>query len=1087
MKKNLPAFLRMFFLACGIMLTGFKASATHVFGVDLRYDWISGNQYRINLVIYGDCSGASFPSLLDATPQIEIDNGNTYYTDITLTLQAPTDGIEVTPVCPSEINMTQCTDVSYTIPGIKKFLYTSIVTLPSAAAYWRFLFTGNMGTGIAMTGRSSLITNIISPGTTVISLVDTLNNTFAHNSSPVLTTLPTPFFCENSSDNYNPGAVDADADSLAFFLVPGIDASVGGDVTYTGAGITATTPLNTAAGAFAFGSFTGQISFTPNAIQRSLVVYNVEEYRNDTFIGTSQREMTFVVLTCTGNPPTGIFNTATNGTIQDSTDFYICANHGAFSIGINPTETDTFNTITVTATGLPAGSSFSTLNNGTNHPNCTFSWTSDGVPGGFYTFYITYTDNNCPLTGSQTLAYTVAVLPIPQTSVTIIKPATCTSKGIISITPGGLGNPWNVQVIQGTDTTRYNSISTTVYDTVAPGTYDIQTFTILSAHCGHDTVITLSPPTPIVITTSFTNPTFCGACDGTLTVSGLTPGDVDTVKYAVDGIAQPPISAIVSGTGTISFINLCGGVFSNITATSGYCASNISGPDTLINPVFSMSYATSINPTTCGYCNGTLTLHGLRPGQVDTINYLFNGVAQTPVAGFVGIDSTITITSLCAGTYSSLIANTASVCISNALGPVVLVDPPLTPNFTDTIRYGCHGDSVLFTNLSTPVAGLYYHWYFGDGYTDTATNPMHIYTTQGAFAVKLVITNLRCVDSITIPVNLLNAIHASFTVTPNPVCQGNVATFTNTSVGTLPSYVWYFGDGTTDSNTNTSHTYPVSGIYTAQLVAADFVPCKDTATQLIYVDSISTLAMTLSDSVICVGQDILFTGIYTNIGSAGVVWNFGDEDSIRNVNPVVHGFAEPGTFTVTIDALFRACPDVALSKTVVIIPYPHINLGPDTSICPGSDPITLIDNINTPSSGARWLWSTGDVTPSIQVTQPGNYFTTVTVNGCSVSDTVLVANDCYMDIPNVFTPNGDGVNDYFFPRNYLSRGLTTFSMNIYNRWGQLIFSTTSIEGRGWDGRFNNVAQPEGVFVYLIDAAFKDGQKEHHQGNITLLR
>ena len=92
-----------------------------------------------------------------------------------------------------------------------------------------------------------------------------------------------------------------------------------------------------------------------------------------------------------------------------------------------------------------------------------------------------------------------------------------------------------------------------------------------------------------------------------------------------------------------------------------------------------------------------------------------------------------------------------------------------------------------------------------------------------------------------------------------------------------------------------------------------------------------------------------------------------------------------------------------------------------------------------------------------------------------------------MNIPNVFSPNGDGLNDYFYPRSLLSSGLTSFKMDIYNRWGQLIFETTSTEGAGWDGRFNNTMQPGGVYVYIIDCSFKDGQHEHHQGNVTLLR
>jgi gliding motility-associated-like protein len=60
-------------------------------------------------------------------------------------------------------------------------------------------------------------------------------------------------------------------------------------------------------------------------------------------------------------------------------------------------------------------------------------------------------------------------------------------------------------------------------------------------------------------------------------------------------------------------------------------------------------------------------------------------------------------------------------------------------------------------------------------------------------------------------------------------------------------------------------------------------------------------------------------------------------------------------------------------------------------------------------------------------------------------------------------------------------------MSIYNRWGQQIYETTSTDGQGWDGALNGVAQPSGVYVYVIDVTFKDGQIEQHKGNVTILR
>jgi gliding motility-associated-like protein len=124
----------------------------------------------------------------------------------------------------------------------------------------------------------------------------------------------------------------------------------------------------------------------------------------------------------------------------------------------------------------------------------------------------------------------------------------------------------------------------------------------------------------------------------------------------------------------------------------------------------------------------------------------------------------------------------------------------------------------------------------------------------------------------------------------------------------------------------------------------------------------------------------------------------------------------------------------------------------------------------------------------IAVKHPAIYCLTITNEwGCSTTDSVEVFKDCYIDIPNAFSPNGDGLNDYFIPRQYLSSGLVSFKMQVFNRWGQLIFETTSIDGRGWDGAFNGVAQPAGVYVYLIEASFINGRSERYQGNVTLFR
>ncbi len=455
------------------------------------------------------------------------------------------------------------------------------------------------------------------------------------------------------------------------------------------------------------------------------------------------------------------------------------------------------------------------------------------------------------------------------------------------------------------------------------------------------------------------------------------------------------------------------------------------------------------------------------------------------LTGGIGSATAPTVNTNIPGTDTVYASQTVLGCEGPRQTYVVKVLDSIKPIFDYAIHFGCKGDTVDFSNFS--IGATKYLWSFGDGYSDTASSPAHIYLSQNVYTVTMTAKNAQCFDSSVQVVTLVHPLHAAFTADPSIICQGSPVAFTNASVGTGLSYVWYFGASSPSLAANPSFIYNNTGSYKVQLIATDFVPCKDTAATIIQVDSISAISLSLTDSVLCRSTYTTFFANYTSVGNTGISWNFGDGDSILNLNPVSHSYDVTGNVTVTATAHFRACRDTGISKAVTIYPSPSIQLGNDLSICPGSESLILADNDNLHTAHTSWLWSTGETTPAITIVQPGVYSLTVNISGCIASDTVTVKNDCYMNIPNVFTPNNDGLNDYFFPRQYLTSGLTSFKMNIYNRWGQMIFESTSLDGRGWDGKFNETDQPEGVYVYIIDATFRDGQKEHHQGNVTLLR
>ncbi len=85
---------------------------------------------------------------------------------------------------------------------------------------------------------------------------------------------------------------------------------------------------------------------------------------------------------------------------------------------------------------------------------------------------------------------------------------------------------------------------------------------------------------------------------------------------------------------------------------------------------------------------------------------------------------------------------------------------------------------------------------------------------------------------------------------------------------------------------------------------------------------------------------------------------------------------------------------------------------------------------------------------------------------------------------HAFSPNGDGFNDFF---SLIVRGeLTNLDMVIYNRWGEMIYQSTTLD-TPWDGSYNGEAQPVGAYVYYLDWADTNGNAERYQGSFTLIR
>ena len=601
-----------------------------------------------------------------------------------------------------------------------------------------------------------------------------------------------------------------------------------------------------------------------------------------------------------------------------------------------------------------------------------------------------------------------------------------------------------------------------------------------------DSVIVRLGTGPVIDNTVVKNPTGCGYHDGSITLHGVTPSDSFIVTYNLNNVAQPGVILVGDALNTITLSGLGAGTYSNIVvSTITGCLSAPVGPFTLVDPVVTISGPTTVDPSICGAQDASFTIQGLVPDSIYAIHYTFNGNPQPTVSLAADASGNITISNLGGGTYDIYV--TYRGCTSNTI-TANIVDPPFSASYTYTIHLGCEADTVVFQNTS--IGGFYFGWNFGDNTPpDTNASPVHIFHVHQMYNVTMYSTNNHCNDSVTQAIDLNHPLLAAYTTSHDSICQHNSIDFTNTTTATPPvSYMWSFGDGTLDSTMSPpTHVYNNVGIYTTMLAVTDFLSCHDTAYHTIVVDTTPYAFIHVTDTNICEGENVSFDGIFSDRGSTGIVWDFMDGQQVLNRWPVKHSFDVPGAYDVKLSINYSYCPDTYAIQKILVQPYPRVYLGADTTICPNEGDFLLADHINSGNPLAKWLWNTGSKTSFIHVNEPGEYAVTVSINGCSNSDTVSVKKDCYLDIPNAFTPNNDGDNDYFLPRQLLSLGLTSFKMSIYNRWGQEIYKTSNLLGRGWDGKFNDTPQPVGVYVYVIDITLRDGQVQHYQGNVTLLK
>lgn len=189
-----------------------------------------------------------------------------------------------------------------------------------------------------------------------------------------------------------------------------------------------------------------------------------------------------------------------------------------------------------------------------------------------------------------------------------------------------------------------------------------------------------------------------------------------------------------------------------------------------------------------------------------------------------------------------------------------------------------------------------------------------------------------------------------------------------------------------------------------------------------------------------------------------------------------YGYKQSGVYSDTFD-IAGDCDSVRILNLTVNGP-PQPDLGSDQLICAG-DSILI-----SPGVFDTYQWQNGSSSPGIYVTRPGTYAVTVTNACASASDQITIKSGmCDLEFPNAFTPNSDGLNDFFGI--ITSKQLAEYHLQVYNRLGEKVFESFAANER-WNGSFKNKKQPAGNYSWYFTYR-ENGKLMGKKGVVAIIR
>ncbi len=364
-----------------------------------------------------------------------------------------------------------------------------------------------------------------------------------------------------------------------------------------------------------------------------------------------------------------------------------------------------------------------------------------------------------------------------------------------------------------------------------------------------------------------------------------------------------------------------------------------------------------------------------------------------------------------AGNYTLKLLTNYGSCSDSTTKKITVLTPPIA-DFTVNDSSSCKGPfTVNFTDLSP--GAISWQWDFGDGAISTLKNPSHTYSLDSQYNVKLTITNSFGCSATVTKTKLIKVVKP--TVSINTIDGGGCIPYTfkplpvTTSVDSIVSYFWDFGNGFTSTSQFPTNIYPTVGTYDIKLIITSTDGCIDSAVIAGGVKTGTPLSVNfgVSATLVCPGVNINFTD--ASVPADEWLWNFGDDSTSIIKNPQ-HAYSDTGTYSIKLIARNNGCSD-SLTKTKLITILPGLARFRPVYNCINKKEVLFKDSSILPQT---WFWDFGDgstssaPSPVHLFANYQNYTVSLTTTSGSCTNTGAQTITLINEVPN-FTVSKDSL------------------------------------------------------------------------------